>query len=160
MATRQILVDRPPEEVWAVLADGYSYVDWVVGTGQIRDVDEMWPEVGSSIHFTVGRPPLTIHDRTTVQLADPGRRLEMEAHAPPLGTARVVVELVPWGGRTVVVLDEHPLTGIGARLHSAFMEVLLHQRNRRMLRNLGRVVAERAPGGPAPTPTVSPARSS
>lgn len=152
MALRHILIDRPSEEVWDVLADGHSYADWVVGTGRIRAVDDTWPEVGSSIHFTVGLPPLGLKDRSTIQLVDPGRRLEMEAHAPPLGTARVVVELVRWPRRTVVVLDEHPVSGAGARLHNALAEALLHQRNRRMLRNLARVVAERAPRGQAHAP--------
>lgn len=147
MAMRQALVDSPPEAVWGVLADGNSYAEWVVGTGSIRAVDETWPEVGASIHFTAGRPPLGLQDRTTVRLVEPGRRLELEVHAPPLGTARVALELVAWGDQTVVVLDEHPLTGLGAHLHNALFDLVLHQRNRRMLHNLAAVVARRAGPG-------------
>jgi hypothetical protein len=45
----------------------------------------------------------------------------------------------------VVILDEHPLTGAGARWHSLPMEGLLRVRNERMLRSLAEVVERRHP---------------
>jgi hypothetical protein len=45
--------------------------------------------------------------------------------------------------RTVVIIDEHPLTGLGARWHSVPLDAALRLRNRRMMRSLGNVVAER-----------------
>ncbi|MGH3319119.1 MAG: hypothetical protein ACRDN9_02875 [Streptosporangiaceae bacterium] len=143
MAVRQVLVRGSPDEVWLVLADGYAYAHWVLGTGNIRSVDANWPELGSSIYFTVGQRWLQLQDRTTVRVIEPGRRLELEAHALRLGTARVAIQLIPWGRDTLVVLDEHPVSGPGSRMHSWVVELLLHLRNRKMLTDLARVVQGR-----------------
>lgn len=143
MAVRQVLVNGSPDEVWAVLSDGWSYAEWVVGTTEVREVDEAWPAVGSKLHYTVGRGPLRIENHSTVRVLEPGRRLELEAYAPPMGSARVAVQLIPWGEETLVILDEHPLRGAGSRLHSNVVELGLHLRTRRMLTNLARVVERR-----------------
>ena len=39
MARTSTLVEAAPDAVWAVLADGWLYPTWVVGTVKIRDVD-------------------------------------------------------------------------------------------------------------------------
>jgi hypothetical protein len=146
MAVLNVLVDRSSREVWDVLADGRSYAEWVLGTRNIRDVDPDWPGQGAEIRYAVGIGRWTFEDITTVRLAEPGRRLELEAHAGRLGTARVSIVLLPWGeSQTVVILDEHPLSGPGARWHSIMVEALLRLRNERMLRSLTRVVYQRHP---------------
>jgi hypothetical protein len=48
-------------------------------------------------------------------------------------------------GRTLVIIDEHPLTGVGARMHTVLVDFLLGFRNRRMMRALAQVVRERNP---------------
>ena len=138
-----MLVNGTPDEVWEVLSDGWSYAQWVVGTTQIRDVDRSWPEVGSRLFFTVGRGPLRVDNQTTVRILEPKQHIEIEAHAPPIGSARVAVTVKPWGDDSVVILDEHPLRGPGARLHNGLVEALVHIRTRRMLANLARVVQQR-----------------
>jgi hypothetical protein len=45
----------------------------------------------------------------------------------------------------LVIIDEHPLTGLGARLHTAVADVLLGFRNKRMMRALAQVVHQRYP---------------
>lgn len=146
MAVLNVLVERSPREVWNVLSDGWAYAEWVAGTRFIRDVDESWPEVGSKIYFTVGVGPFMLHDSTTVQLVEPYTRIELEAHAGRLGTARNSIGLVPWGQRrTIVILDEHPLAGPGGRWHNILIELLLRLRNRRMVRLLARLVEQRHP---------------
>lgn len=40
-------VDAPAEAVWSVLADGWSYANWVVGAARVRDVDPGWPAQGT-----------------------------------------------------------------------------------------------------------------
>jgi len=40
-------MEATPEEIFAVLADGHAYDDWVVGAKQIRAVDADWPAKGS-----------------------------------------------------------------------------------------------------------------
>ena len=151
MAVRQVLVNCGTKEVWSVLSDGRSYGQWVVGTTDIRAVDEHWPEVGSSLYYTVGRGRLRLEDSTTVRVLEPDRRIEFEAHAWPYGTARVAIQTIPWTEKTtVVILDEHPLRGPGARLHSNVVEFLLHLRSRRMLTNLAQVAEQRSANGRRP----------
>jgi uncharacterized protein YndB with AHSA1/START domain len=144
MAVLNVLVDRAPGQVWDVLSDGQSYARWVVGTKRIRDVDPRWPEQGSRIRFSVGMGPWTVEDVTTVRLVDRGRRLELEANAGWLGSARISINLLPWGDdHTLVILDEHPLTGPGRRWHTAVADTLLRVRNQRMVRSLARLVHAR-----------------
>lgn len=144
MAVLNVLIERTPEQVWDVLSDGRAYAEWVAGTQHIRDVDAGWPAPGARIHFTFGIGRWRIDDVTTVRLMEPRRRLELEAHAGRLGSARVSIELLAWSeGRTVVIIDEHPLTGLGARWHSVPLDAALRVRNRRMMRSLTRVVSER-----------------
>ncbi|HLH57799.1 MAG TPA: SRPBCC family protein [Streptosporangiaceae bacterium] len=154
MAVLNVLVDRPCQHVWDVLSDGASYAEWVVGTQHIDDVDPDWPALGTKIHYSFGVGPWTMNDVTTVRLVEPGKRLELEVQAGPVGTARVAIELIPWGEeRTVVILDEHPLSGLGARWHSIIVEGVLRLRNERMLRSLADLVRRRNPGAePAADP--------
>ncbi len=107
-----------PEQVWAVLSDGYRYAEWVQGTKEIRDVDAEWPAVGSSIHFTVGVGPLTYKNVTTSRECVPQQRLELEAHAWPAGTARIGISISPSGSGSLVTLNEHPLRGPARLLHN------------------------------------------
>ena len=145
MAVLNVLVQRPPEQVWEVLADGYAYKDWVVGTREIRSVDDGWPRVGSSLTYSVGLGPFTYEGRTTVRRMEEGRELGLEAEAMPAGTARIVINLVPWGEDTVVVVDEHPLRGPGYQLHNALSDAILLLRGRPMVKKLARLVERRYP---------------
>lgn len=99
-------VAAPPERVWEVLADPYSYDDWVVGTRAIRGADDDWPEVGARLHHTVGPPLLTLRDSTEVLESEPGRRLVLRAKVRPVGTLRVEIELRGDGPGTEVSIQE------------------------------------------------------
>jgi uncharacterized protein YndB with AHSA1/START domain len=145
MAVVNVLIRRPPAQVWDVLADGYAYAEWVVGTREIRAVDDGWPEVGTAIHYTVGLGPLGFRGKTIVRRIEPGRQLGLEADGGPLGTARIVIELLEWGDDTVVILDEHPLRGTAYRLHNAMSDAVLLLRGRPMVQNLARLVEKRHP---------------
>jgi hypothetical protein len=144
VAVLNALIERSPDAVWAVLQDGHTYADWVVGTREIHEVDEDWPAVGACIHYSVGIGPITFDDVTTVRRVVPHCELELEARAGWLGSARVSFGVRPWGKNTLVIIDEHPLSGPGARWHNTLVEVLLRFRNRRMLRKLSEVVNERS----------------
>jgi uncharacterized protein YndB with AHSA1/START domain len=143
MAARQQLVKCPPHQVWQVLADGSSYAQWVVGTQEILHVDPAWPAVGAALRFQLGLGPLHFQDSCVVRICEPERRLELEARAQPFGTARIAFTLIPWAADTLVILDEHPLLGPGARLQGPPSEFILHLRNRRMLGNLARVAIKK-----------------
>lgn len=148
MAVRHRLIRRPPAEVWAVLADGSRYGDWVVGPDSSREAGSDWPELGSSIEYAVRLGPWTGTGRTTVRDIDPPRRIELEADSGRLGTARIAIEVRPWGRETLVIVDEHPLRGPGAALHNAALDALLQLRHRSMLARLADTV-ENSPSTPA-----------
>jgi hypothetical protein len=137
-------VDAPPEQVFAVLADGWTYSDWVVGTSHIRDVDENWPEVGSKLHHKAGPWPLSLHDSSTVTEMTRDRHLNLQAGLWPLGQADVDLLLEPAGpGRTRVIMREDfesgPLKGLRTGLHN----LLLHRRNIEALRRLADLAERR-----------------
>jgi uncharacterized protein YndB with AHSA1/START domain len=142
MAERQQLIECPPHQVWQALANGRNYAEWVVGTQEIPQVDTAWPAVDAELRFRVGIGPVHFEDSCVVRICEPERRLELEAGAEPLGTARIAFKLLPWSADTLVILDEHPLQGPGARLQGPMSEFILHLRNRRMLGNLARVAVE------------------
>ncbi|WP_106970466.1 SRPBCC family protein [Kitasatospora phosalacinea] len=155
MAQRQRLVQATPEQVWGLLANARSYAQWVVGTQDVLDADDHWPEVGARLKFRVGVGPATLEDTCVVRICEPGRRLELEAAADPFGTARIAFSLTPWGDHTLLILDEHPLRGLGARLENPLTEFVLHLRNRRLLSNLARSAADRSH---SPSPAFDGAR--
>ncbi|MEW9520313.1 SRPBCC family protein [Streptomyces tubercidicus] len=144
MAVRHQLVKRAPEELWAVLADRSRYEDWVVGTARTRPEDGNWPEVGATLAYTVRVGPWEVGGQTVVRRSDPPRTLELEVDSGWLGTARIALEVRPWGADSLVIVDEHPLAGPGGRLHNAALDALLQLRHRSMLSRLAEV-AEAAP---------------
>jgi hypothetical protein len=143
MAIRNVLIPCKPDAVWSVLADGYSYADWVVGTKKIHSVDQNWPHVGSSLRFTAGLGRLSLTDFTTSRFCVPGSRLELEARALPFGSVRISIEILPWGDESLVIIDEHPLRGPSPLLENPLVEIGLTIRNRQMLRRLARAVENR-----------------
>jgi hypothetical protein len=146
MSTNQRLMHVPRDAVWAVLADGYTYADWVVGTRAIRMVDEGWPAVGTRLHYTVGRWPLRHDGHTEVVSVDVGSCLEMEAHAWPAGSARIEIRLADAAGLCLVTMVEHPTHGLGAILHNPLADLALTLRNAEVLRRLERCARAKAAG--------------
>lgn len=108
MAVRNQLIHRLPPAVWTVLADPSCYGEWVVGPSESTPLDQAWPEVGSQLLYTVRLGPWSTEGVTTVRHQVAGRELELEAAFKALGTARIFLQLRPWGEETLVVCDEHP----------------------------------------------------
>lgn len=130
-------IDASPEQVFAVLADGWTYSGWVVGTSHIRAVDAEWPAEGSAIHHSLGAWPVMIKDETRVLELDAPHRLVLEAQLWPLGAAQVTVELsATAGGGTRVVMHEVFVSGPGRVLRSKVQDLALMARNRECLRRL------------------------
>ncbi|ATY11951.1 polyketide cyclase [Amycolatopsis sp. AA4] len=130
-------VPAPPEAVFEVLADGWSYSGWVVGSCHIRDVDTSWPQVGAQIHHSFGGWPLQLEDTTAVLAVEPGVSLELEARGGALGTAKIELSLVPDGaGQTTVRMAERVTSGVGAVLPESVQALVLGPRNRESLARL------------------------
>ncbi|WP_328492103.1 SRPBCC family protein [Streptomyces sp. NBC_00414] len=153
MAVRHRLIKKSPREVWAVLADGTRYADWVVGTASSYPVRGQWPQVDSAIGYEVRAGFWTLRNESVVRACVEGRELELEAIAGPLGTARIAIELRPWGEYTLVIIDEHPLQGAGGVMHNVAVEGLIQLRHRAMLKRLADVCEENGQGRSQPVRT-------
>ncbi|QXE33699.1 SRPBCC family protein [Streptomyces sp. GMY02] len=149
MAVRHQLISREPAVVWAVLEDPARYSEWVVGTASSAPAEGHWPEVGSSLTYTLRLGPKEFRGRTVVRRHEPPRWLELEAHSGLLGSARIALDIRSWGDETLVILDEHPLRGFGGTVHNLAIDAFLQVRHRDMLRRLAKVVEE-SPGRPMP----------
>ncbi|GLY06154.1 MULTISPECIES: SRPBCC family protein [Actinoplanes] len=146
MATVSRTVAAPPDRVFAVLADGWTYSDWVVGTAHIRDVDEEWPQPGSKLHHKAGPWPLSLHDSSTVLSCLPDRRLRLEAGLWPLGSAVVDIILEATAGdQTRVIMHEEFEQGPLSWVQNKINDLLLHRRNVETLSRLADI-AERWDG--------------
>jgi uncharacterized protein YndB with AHSA1/START domain len=143
VAKVQRTVRTTPDRVFAVLADGWTYSDWVVGTVHVRDVEASWPAVGSKLHHKAGPWPLSLQDSSTVTACDPGRSLTMNAGLWPLGEAWVKIDLEPVGtSDTRVTIEEDFRAGPLLAFRNKINDLVLHRRNIESLRRLADI-AER-----------------
>ncbi|KWV30087.1 polyketide cyclase [Micromonospora rifamycinica] len=137
MAIVEKVIDAPPQQVFDVLADGWTYSDWVVGTVHVRDVDAQWPRVGTRLHHRAGPWPFSLEDASTVLVCEPPHRLVLRAGLWPAGEAIVVFTLTPEGdGATRVRIGEDFAAGPLRWFRTRLNDLVLHQRNRETLRRL------------------------
>ena len=129
-----------PEDVFAVLADGHRYADWVVGAKRVRAVDDTWPEPGSRFHHEVGVGPLTLKDSSELLSMDPPRQVVLEVRAWPAGKARGTITVSPGqGGGSEVLMEEVPTDGPAKALDSWPLRRVTMLRNVESLKRLRRV---------------------
>jgi uncharacterized protein YndB with AHSA1/START domain len=136
MAQTSIHVAAAPDRVFAVLANAWTYEQWVVGCKAIRHADESWPAPGATFHHAVGMGPITVRDSTTVLESSAPRRLVLRARARPAGVAQVALDLAEADGGTEVVMSERPVSGPPALAHNPLQDWLIDRRNRESLRRL------------------------
>ena len=138
-------VAAPTAAVWSVLADGWSYASWVVGTARVRTVDDGWPTPGQRIHHSVGLWPLLLNDTTAVLESREPTRLVLEARGWPLGKAHVTVQVHPTGPRSCrVTIREDAVAGPGTLVPKVLRQGLIVPRNREALRRLAQLAEGRA----------------
>ena len=106
----------PPERVWQVLADPYSYDRWVLGTATIRDTDDSWPQPGARLYHSFGPWLLRLPDHTEVLAAEPPHRLALEARARPWARVRAELLLAAEGTGTRIDFRERAVGGWAAHL--------------------------------------------
>ncbi|HET8988714.1 MAG TPA: SDR family NAD(P)-dependent oxidoreductase [Humibacillus sp.] len=139
------------DAVWSVLADGWSYATWVVGTASVRAVDDGWPSAGTLIHHSVGMWPLLLHDTTSALESRAPTKLVLEARGWPLGKAHVTVEVHPRGPQScIVTIREDAVAGPGTLVPKPLRQAVILPRNRESLRRLA-LLAE---GRPQPSTTM------
>ncbi|MEU7335619.1 SRPBCC family protein [Streptomyces sp. NPDC007074] len=142
MAVRHRLIRKSPEDVWEVLSDVERYGDWVVGTSRVEPGEGHWPHLGATLRYHIKVGPLSLDNQTVVRRSEPASVLELEADSGCLGTARIAIELRPWGEHTLLIFDEHPLRGAGGALHNGILDAAQQVRHRVMLARLARLCEE------------------
>jgi uncharacterized protein YndB with AHSA1/START domain len=148
VAIVQRTVQASPQQIFAVLADGWTYSDWVVGTVHIRAVDEHWPQVGAQLHHKAGPWPLSLQDSSTVLAVEPDRLLKLRAGLWPLGSAVVemVLDAQP-DGSTRITMKEDFEAGPLLWARNKINDLVLHRRNIESLRRLTDIVLRSAKNG-------------
>ena len=137
MAARNTRLMRcTPDDLFAVLADGWLYPVWVVGAARMRDVDPEWPQEGARIHHSLGVWPLMIHDTTEMIEWDPPRRVRLRPKAGLLGRGVIRFDVRPHGDGIAVTIAEEPVTGLPAVLPRILWRPLLVLRNHECLNRL------------------------
>ncbi len=132
-----IVVNCPPEQVFAILADANRYADFVVGSRHIRDADLGWPDAGSTFHHSLGWGVTLIRDSTSVVESEPPTRLVLHTGMGRFGAARTEFRLEPLGDRTRVEVEEIPSEGLVALPGIASLVAgLIWIRNKETLRRL------------------------
>jgi hypothetical protein len=132
-----------PEEIFSVLADPFSYADWVFGASEIRGVEGVWPTVGSTFHHTQGLPWFGPKDSSSVLEVTAPRRLKLRVRLRPLMIAEVAFTLTSQGSGTAIEMVERPVQGLLARLHNPLFDALIRMRNSESLRRLAELARRR-----------------
>ena len=126
-----------PQDVLRLLADGWSYATWVVGTSRIRGVDPTWPAAGARIAHSAGVWPLVIQDVSTARRWDPEHGIELEAKGSFVGDALVAISVAPIADGCRVRIAEDAVRGPATVLPVRLRKALLNWRNRETLYRLG-----------------------
>ena len=134
-----------PDAVLRVLADGWSYSTWVVGTARIRAVDPAWPEPGTRILHSVGLWPALLDDETVVRAWDPERSIELQARGWPAGEARVLIEVTPVAVGCLIRITEDADKGPGTLVPRPVRSAVIRPRNVETLRRLALIAERQAP---------------
>ncbi|MET3468425.1 SRPBCC family protein [Microbacterium sp. NPDC006705] len=125
-----------PEDVFAVLNDGWLFPAWVVGASRMRDVSPAWPQKGSRLHHSFGVWPFVIDDSTSVLEFDPPHRMVLQARGWPIGEAHITIDVKPRGDDCVVRIQEVAAEGPGSFIPQPLLDLPLHVRNAETLRRL------------------------
>ena len=87
--TRDTRANR--RQVWDVVADGWTYSQWVVGNSRMRAVAADWPTEGTTIRHSIGVWPAVINDETVVERCRPHEEVVLLAKLGPFGAARITL---------------------------------------------------------------------
>lgn len=130
------------DQVWQVLADGWTYPLWVVGASRMRAVSANWPEVGAKLHHSAGVWPALLDDETTVEACEHRRRLRLVPKGRPLGSAVVAITLAEHGDGATIRISEDVISGPAMLVPERVRQAGVLARNRETLHRLA-LLAER-----------------
>jgi hypothetical protein len=124
------------QQVWDVVADGWTYSQWVVGNTRMRAVAPNWPAPGSKIHHTIGVWPVVVNDETIVESCTPLEELVLHAKLRPFGGARITLRFADTHNGTRVEMAEVPVGGPLNWVPRRLSQLLVYPRNRECVERL------------------------
>ncbi|ART68485.1 polyketide cyclase [Mycobacterium dioxanotrophicus] len=130
------------KQVWDVVADGWTYSQWVVGNTRMRAVTPDWPAPGSKIHHTIGVWPVVVNDETIVESCTPLEELVLFARVRPFGGARITLRLADIHNGSRIEMAEVPVGGPLNWVPRRLSLLLVYPRNRECVERLA-ALAER-----------------
>ena len=136
MAVNYRKFDCTPEQVFAVLDNGWLYPTWVVGASRMRDVDASWPAVGSRLHHSVGVWPALIDDTTSVLEWNAPRHVMLKARGWPMGEAHVTIDIQDHDSGCLVRITEDVVAGPARLVPTPLSDLAIGYRNTETLRRL------------------------
>lgn len=136
MATNRRILSCAPDDVFAVLANGWLYPSWVVGASRMRDVEHAWPSVGAAIHHSFGVWPLLVNDTTSILEWDPPRHALLKARGWPAGSAHVQIDVESTTAGCRVSITEDAVEGPGTLVPKPARDAAMLLRNRETLQRL------------------------
>lgn len=145
MSRNRIQLPAPPEKVFDVLVDPYSFPKWVLGAKRIRGVDPDWPRPGSAFHHASGAGgELTVKDKTELITMNPPSSLVLQAYLRPLGIVRIriLLESGRLAGTTLLTIREAPAPGTRLRKVKRLLDPALAARNRKSLKCLDKLIRD------------------
>jgi hypothetical protein len=140
MAVNRRFMPYTQAAIFAVLADGASYARWVVGTANVEEIDDNWPEPNSRLRYQLGRVAFRKEDVTIAVRVARNSELELEAIGRPVGAATILITLDAVNDGCLVRIVETPKRGLAKTLNNPAFEALIWLRNLETLRRLQREV--------------------
>jgi hypothetical protein len=134
------------QQVWDVIADGWTYAQWVVGNSRMRAVDPSWPSPGSTIHHSIGVWPALLNDETVVVACKPLQELVLIANGRPFGSARIMLRLTDIDNGCRIEMSEVPVSRPLKWLPRWVTLAAAWPRNRECTWRLGALAERRKPG--------------
>ena len=131
-------LDAPPAQVWVVLSDLASHVDWMHDAVAIRFLTERTYGVGARFECDTKVGPLRLMDRMEITEWAPGRAMGVRHVGLVTGTGRFSLQKAR-GGRTRLSWTEDLTFPIwmGGRIGAWTAKPVLRRIWRRNLRELG-----------------------
>jgi len=139
--TRETTASR--QQVWNVIADGWTYSQWVVGNTRMRAVAPNWPAPGSKIHHTLGIWPVVLNDESEVESCTPLEELVLLAKGRPFGGARITLRLSDTHNGSRIEMAEVPVGGPLNWVPRRLALAAAWPRNRECLRRLASLAERR-----------------
>ena len=138
-------INAPRSRVWEILADGWTYSQWVVGNSRMRAVDAHWPAAGTRILHSIGVWPAVIDDETVVLSCTPQEELVLLARLGPAGAARITLRLADIENGSRVEMAEVAVEGPMRLVPDRVQLTSFWPRNRECIWRLANLAENREP---------------